>query len=47
MAIRKLEDENIRKILKNGDSYAVTIPIEMLNKLKWREKFTLLNNFKS
>lgn len=22
-------------------------PIEMLNKLKWREKFTLLNNFKS
>mgnify|MGYP003395134090 CR=1 FL=1 len=38
MAIRKLEDKNIRKILKSGDSYAVTIPIEMLNKLKWREK---------
>jgi len=35
---RKLVDKNIRKILKNGDSYAVTIPIEMLNKLKWREK---------
>lgn len=38
MAIRKSEDKNIRKILKSGDSYAVTIPIEMLNKLKWREK---------
>ena len=38
MAIRISEDKNIRKILKSGDSYAVTIPIEMLNKLKWREK---------
>ena len=34
----KNEDENIRKILKSGDSYAVTIPIEMISKLKWREK---------
>jgi len=38
MAIRKLEEKNIRKILKSGDSYAITIPIEMLDKLKWREK---------
>lgn len=38
MAIRKLEDKNIRKILKSGDSYAITIPIEILDKLKWREK---------
>lgn len=38
MSIRKLEDKNIRKILKSGDSYAVTIPIEMINKLNWREK---------
>ncbi len=38
MAIRKLEDKNIRKILKSGDSYAITIPIEMINKLKWKEK---------
>jgi antitoxin component of MazEF toxin-antitoxin module len=35
---RKLEDKNIRKILKNGDSYAITLPIEMIRKLKWREK---------
>jgi len=38
MATRKLEDKNIRKILKNGDSYAVTIPIEIMSELKWKEK---------
>jgi antitoxin component of MazEF toxin-antitoxin module len=38
MATRKLEDKNIRKILKNGDSFAVTIPIEIMNELKWKEK---------
>lgn len=38
MATRKLEDKNIRKILRNGDSYAVTIPIEIMNELKWKEK---------
>lgn len=38
MAIRKLKDRNIRKILKSGDSYAVTIPIEMIDKLNWKEK---------
>lgn len=35
---RKLEDKNIRKILKNGDSYAVTLPIELVRELKWKEK---------
>ncbi|MCD4761761.1 AbrB/MazE/SpoVT family DNA-binding domain-containing protein [bacterium] len=35
---RKLKDKNIRKILKNGDSYAVTIPIEIMRELKWRKK---------
>ncbi len=38
MTTRKLEDKNIRKILRNGDSYAVTIPIEIMNELKWKEK---------
>lgn len=38
MATRKLADKNIRKILKNGDSFAVTIPIEIMTKLKWKEK---------
>ena len=36
---RKLEERNIRKITKvAGTSFAVTIPIEMIRKLKWREK---------
>ena len=38
MTTRKLEDKNIRKILRNGDSYAVTIPIEIMAELKWKEK---------
>lgn len=38
MARRKLEDKGIRKISKSGDSYAVTLPIEMVRKLNWREK---------
>ena len=35
---RKLEDKNIRKIQKSGDSYAVTLPIEMIRKLAWQAK---------
>lgn len=31
---RKLEDKNIRKIFKNGSSYAVTLPIEIIQDLK-------------
>jgi len=38
MARRKLKYKNIRKILRNGGSYAVTIPIEVLKELKWKEK---------
>lgn len=38
MTQRKFADKNIRKILKNGDSYAVTIPIEIINEFKWKEK---------
>jgi len=38
MARRKLEDKNIRKIIKSGDSYAVTIPIEIMKELGWKEK---------
>ena len=35
---RKLGDKNIRKILRSGDNYAVTIPIELMRELKWRQK---------
>jgi len=35
---RKLKDKNIRKITRNGSSLSVTIPVEMLKELGWREK---------
>jgi len=35
---RKLEDKNVRKIFKSGDSYTVTLPIEIVRALKWKEK---------
>ena len=35
---RKLEDKNTRKIFKSGSSYAVTLPKEVVNELKWRFK---------
>ena len=35
---RKLGQKNIRKIFKNGSSYAVTLPIEIVRELKLREK---------
>lgn len=34
---RKLEDKNIRKIYKNGGSYALTLPIEVADKLNLRK----------
>ncbi len=37
--MRKLEDQNVRKLTKVGkQSIAVTIPIEIVRELKWREK---------
>lgn len=39
MPRRKTESESIRKITKvGGQSYAVTIPIEIIRKLSWRER---------
>jgi len=36
---RKLKDKNIRKITKvGGTSLSVTIPVEFIKELKWREK---------
>lgn len=34
MTRRKTEDKNIRKIFKSGSSYAVTIPLEIVQELK-------------
>lgn len=39
MARNKSEQENIRSLTKvGGSSYAVTIPMEYIRKLKWRER---------
>ena len=40
MTRRKLEQTNIRSLTKvaSGSSYAITIPIEYIRKLKWKEK---------
>ena len=41
---RKLENRNIRKLTKiaGGSSFAITLPIKMVRKLKWRERQKLV-----
>lgn len=37
--MRKIQEQNIRKLTKVGrQSIAVTIPIEIVRELKWRDK---------
>lgn len=40
MARRPLEEKNIRKLTKlsGGKSYGLTLPIEMVRALNWRER---------
>jgi hypothetical protein len=39
MAVRKMEDKNIRKLAKIGkQSIGLTLPIEIVRELKWKEK---------
>lgn len=38
MSRRKLKDNSIRKITRNGGSLVVSLPIEIVKELKWREK---------
>ena len=38
MADKKYNQRNIRKITKNGTSHSVSIPVEFLKKLGWRER---------
>lgn len=39
MAMRKLEDKSIRKLTRAGKtSLSVTIPVEIIKDLGWREK---------
>ncbi len=37
MARRKIEDRNVRKLIKGTSSYLVTLPIELVRELEWRE----------
>jgi len=38
MARKKLEERNVRKLYKNsGGSIQVTLPIEIVRELKWRD----------
>jgi antitoxin component of MazEF toxin-antitoxin module len=39
MSVRKQEEKNIRKITKVGKtSLSVTLPIELVRELKWKER---------
>ena len=38
MADKSYKDRNIRKITKNGNSRSVSIPVEILKKLGWKER---------
>jgi len=38
MANRKYNQRNVRKIFKKGGSFSLTVPIEMMKTLGWREK---------
>jgi len=39
MGIRKLGEQNVRKLTKLGkETLAVTLPVELVKKLGWREK---------
>lgn len=43
MGRRKIEDKNIRKITKvGGSSLSVTIPIDIIRELGWRERQKLI-----
>lgn len=37
MTRRAIEDRNIRKVFKSGSSYALTIPLEIIDDLKIRK----------
>jgi len=46
MPRRKLEDRNVRKLMKiGGRSYMLTLPIEFIRELDWQEAQKLLLEF--
>ncbi|NCS99804.1 AbrB/MazE/SpoVT family DNA-binding domain-containing protein [Candidatus Parcubacteria bacterium] len=49
MPTQKLQNHNIRKLSKvaGGNSFSVTLPIEYVRKLKWKEKQKLIVELKA
>ena len=49
MARRKIHNRNIRKITKlaGGSSYGITLPIEMVRELEWKERQKVVLNLKN
>jgi bifunctional DNA-binding transcriptional regulator/antitoxin component of YhaV-PrlF toxin-antitoxin module len=35
--MRRIEEQNVRKIIKLNKSYATTLPIGVIRELKWQE----------
>jgi len=38
MSDKNYKERNIRKITRNGTSHSVSIPVEFLKKLDWKER---------
>ena len=38
MSRRKSSEENVRKLMKNGNCYALTLPIDIIRELGWRKR---------
>ncbi|PLX21195.1 hypothetical protein C0584_03205 [Candidatus Parcubacteria bacterium] len=40
--MRKIINRSIRKIFKSGNSYALTLPVDLVKELGWRESQKLV-----
>jgi len=40
--MRKIEEQNIRKLFKSNSSYAITLPISEIRKLGWQDNQKLI-----
>lgn len=44
--MRKIEEQNVRKLYKHASSYAITLPIAIVRALKWQERQKLVVELK-
>ena len=42
MARRRLKNKNVRKLFKKGGSYCVSLPMEIIDELNWRDNQKLI-----